>query len=279
MTITGKAKLAGVVGWPVSHSRSPRLHGFWLDRLAIDGAYVPLAVHPDHLAQVIKALPRMGFAGVNLTVPHKEAVMPLLDHIESAARRIGAVNTLVFGQDGSIRGRNTDAFGFIQNLLQGAPGWNPQSGPAVVLGAGGAARAVVVALQEAGVPEIFLVNRSAERCAALIGDIPGPVAVPWEDRHKILAGASLLVNTTILGQTGQPPLQLDLGKLPKSAIINDIVYAPLETELLRAGQDRGNRTVDGLGMLLWQAVAGFAEWFGQTPEVTPELRRFVLDQS
>jgi len=279
MTLSGKAKLAGVVGWPVAHSRSPRLHGFWLEEFKIDGAYVPLAVHPDNLAQVIKALPCMGFAGVNLTVPHKETVLPLLDHIDPAAQRIGAVNTLVFGQDGSISGRNTDAFGFLENLRQGAPSWIPGSGPAIVVGAGGAARAVVVALLDAGVPEIVVVNRSPERSAALAADIPGLKLAQWSDRHRILKGAALLVNTTLLGQTGQPPLDLSLDLLPAEAVVNDIVYVPLETDLLSAARKRGNGVVDGLGMLLWQAVPGFEAWFGTRPAVTPQLRRFVMDNA
>ena len=274
--ISGKAKLAGVLGWPVAHSRSPRLHGFWLDHYGIDGAYVPLAVEPGHLAQVIKALPHMGFAGVNLTVPHKETVIPLVDVLDPVARRIGAVNTLVFGADGSITGRNTDAFGFLENLRRGAQHWQPAQGPAVVLGAGGAARAVIVALQDAGVPHIRVVNRSPDRTAALIRDIPGPQAVPWDRRNQALDGAALLVNTTLLGQTGQPPLDIDLSALPVSAVVNDIVYVPLETPLLAAARARGNAVVDGLGMLLWQAAPGFAAWFGTEPVVTPELRHFVL---
>ena len=279
MTISGKAKLAGVIGWPVAHSRSPRLHGFWLEHNKIDGAYVPLAVHPDNLAQVIKALPRMGFAGVNLTVPHKETVLPLLDHIDPAAQRIGAVNTLIFGADGSISGRNTDAFGFLENLRQGAPSWTPASGKAIVIGAGGAARAVVVALLDAGVPDIVVVNRSPERSAALVADIPGPKLADWSDRHKILAEAALVVNTTLLGQTGQPPLDLDLDLLPIQAVVNDIVYVPLETGLLAAARKRGNVVIDGLGMLLWQAVPGFEAWFGTRPLVSAELRHFVLGDS
>ena len=181
MTITGKARLAGVVGWPVGHSRSPRLHGFWLDRLGIDGAYVPLAVRPDDLAAVVAALPRMGFRGANLTVPHKETALGLVDELDPLAERIGAVNTLVFRDDGAIEGHNTDAFGFLENLRRGAPGWRPQAGPGAVLGAGGAARAVVAALADAGVPEIRLVNRSLERAERLAAEIGGPVRVePWE---------------------------------------------------------------------------------------------------
>jgi shikimate dehydrogenase len=274
--ISGKAKLAGVIGWPVGHSRSPRLHGFWLERFGIDGAYVPLAVKPEDFPDVIRALPLMGFRGANLTVPHKEMAVGLVDVVEPLAWRIGAVNTLVIRDDGSIEGRNTDAFGFLENLRRGAPGWVPASGPAVVVGAGGAARAVCVALQDAGVTEIRLVNRTEERAQALADALGTGMVVPWAERAVALAGAALLVNTTPLGMTGQPPLDLDLTALPPTAVVNDIVYAPLETDLLARARARGNVVVDGLGMLLWQAVPAFEAWFGQRPAVTEELRRYVL---
>lgn len=277
MTITGKAALAGVLGCPVGHSRSPRLHNYWLDRLGIDGAYVPLEVKPDDFAMVLAALPRMGFKGANVTVPHKERALGLVDELEPLAERIGAVNTLVVLDDGRIEGRNTDAFGFLENLRRGAPDWVPTSGPAIVLGAGGAARAVVAALVEAGVPEIRLLNRSMERAEALARVLGGPIRIaPWERRADVLDDAALVVNTTTLGMSGQPPLDLDLGRLAAGAVINDIVYAPLETPLLKAARVRGNRVVDGLGMLLWQAVPGFEAWFGVRPEVTDQLRDWVL---
>ncbi len=277
MILSGKARLAGVIGWPVGHSRSPRLHGWWLDRYGLDGAYVPLAVRPEDLAAAVAALPRMGFAGANLTVPHKEAALALVDEVDSLAARIGAVNTLVVRPDGGIEGRNTDAFGFLENLRRGAPDWQPSAGSAVVLGAGGAARAVVAALAEAGVPEIRLANRSAPRAEALAADF-GPAVRPvaWDERSAALDGARLLVNTTTLGMAGQPPLDIDLAPLPAAALVNDIVYVPLETPLLAAARARGHRVVDGLGMLLWQAVPGFEAWFGHRPEVTAELRDFVL---
>jgi shikimate dehydrogenase len=277
MIVSGKAKLAGVMGWPVGHSRSPRLHGYWLQHLGIDGAYVPLAVKPEDFEQVLRALPRMGFRGANVTVPHKEQALALADHVEPLARRIGAVNTLVVRDDGSIEGRNTDAFGFIENLRHGAPHWKPAAGPAVVLGAGGAARAVCAALVDAGVPEIRLVNRSAARAEQVAADIGGHFTVRgWHDAGAALDCANLLVNTTTLGMTGQPRLELDLSALPVHAVVNDIVYAPLMTDLLVAAAARGNKVVDGLGMLLWQAVPGFEAWFGLRPEVTPALRGFVL---
>lgn len=279
MILTGKARLAGVIGWPVGHSRSPRLHGYWLEKMGIDGAYLPLAVAPDDLAEAIRALPKLGFRGVNLTIPHKEAVIPLLDTIDPVAARIGAVNTLIIKEDGTIEGRNTDAYGFLENVRRGAPDWLPQDGPAVVIGAGGAARAVIAALTDAGVGELRLVNRSRDRAERLAQDLGGPIVVgDWNSRADLLDGAALVVNTTSLGMMGQPPLNLDLVALPISAVVTDIVYVPLETPLLAAARRRGNRSVDGLGMLLWQAVPGFTAWFGHQPEVTDALRAFVLSE-
>jgi shikimate dehydrogenase len=277
MSLTGKTRLAGVMGWPVGHSRSPRLHGYWLEQLELDGAYVPLAVEPKDFPAAMAALPKLGFRGANVTVPHKEAALALADVIDPLAARIGAVNTLVVLEDGRIEGRNTDAFGFLENLRRNAPPWQPQAGPAVVLGAGGAARAVVAALVDAGVPEIRLLNRSLTRAEHLATEIGGPIRpCAWDQRFRILDGAALLVNTTILGMSGQPKLDIDLTLLPVTAVVNDIVYVPLLTDLLCAAQARGNRIVDGLGMLLWQAVPGFEAWFGVRPEVTEALRAHVL---
>jgi len=277
MTLSGRAKLAGVMGWPVAHSLSPRLHGYWLERYGIDGAYVPLSVRPEDLADAVRALPKLGFAGVNVTLPHKEAVAALVDALDSAARRIGAVNTIVVGAGGRLEGRNTDAFGFIENLRHGAPGWNALAAPAVVLGSGGAARAVCAALVDAGVPELRLVNRTRERAERLAQAIGGPFKVtPWSERTRALDGAGLLVNTTTLGMEGAGALDIDLARLPRTAVVTDIVYVPLETPLLRAAAALGHVVVDGLGMLLHQARPGFAVWFGPMPEVTDELRAFVL---
>ncbi len=291
MILSGRARLAGVVGWPVGHSLSPRLHGFWLDRYGIDGAYLPLAVAPERFESALRGLVDAGFRGVNVTVPHKQAALALCDETAPLAARIGAVNTLVF-EDGRLKGSNTDAFGFLENLRQGAPTWNPAAGPALILGAGGAARAVAVALLDAGVAELRLANRTAARAEALAeelgaeelgaeelgaGKLGGRVtAVPWEARGAALEDLTLLVNTTNLGMTGQPPLELDLERLPTGAVVIDIVYAPLETGLLAQARARGNPTVDGLGMLLHQARPGFEAWFGVAPEVTAELRAFVL---
>ena len=275
--ITGRARVAGVVGWPIAHSLSPRLHGLWLSHYRIDGAYVPLAVRPEHLGEVLSALPKVGFRGVNVTFPHKERALELVDEATPAARRMGAVNTIVVDAGGSLIGSNTDAFGFLGNVREAIPAWRAGRRPAVVLGAGGAARAIVFALVEEGMPEIRLVNRTAGRADALAADLGGPVRpLPWTDRDAALAGASLLVNATTLGMRHQPPLDIDLASLPRDAVVCDIVYAPLETPLLASAKARGNPVVDGLGMLLHQARPGFAAWFGLLPEVLPGLRERLL---
>lgn len=276
-TLSGKSAIAGVFGWPISHSRSPRLHGYWLRKYGIDGAYVPFATHPAKLEQAIRALPALGFRGGNITLPHKERALDLVDEATALARRIGAVNTLLVREDGTILGDNTDGYGFLAHLIASKPDWNAAAGPAVVLGAGGASRAVVVALLEAGVPALRLVNRTTRRAEDLAAAIGGKIeVVAWDDRATALKDASLLVNTTNLGQAGQAPLELALDTLPSAALVYDIVYVPLLTALLKAAQARGNAIVDGIGMLLHQARPGFAAWFGREPEVTPELRSFVL---
>lgn len=276
-TLSGKARVAGLIGWPVSHSRSPRLHGYWLAQHGIDGAYVPLAVAPDKLEAAVRGLAAAGFAGVNVTIPHKQAVVPLCDRVDEVARRSGAVNLLVFGEDG-ISGSNTDGFGFMANLRETAPGWKV-SAPAVLLGAGGGARAVAVGLLDAGVPLLRLANRNRLRAEELAAALGGPVeVVAWEERSAALQGAGLLVNATSLGMTGQPRLEIDLAKLPRDAVVADLVYSPLETPLLAAARARGCIGVDGLGMLLHQARPSFASWFGPDPQVTEDLRRFVMGE-
>jgi shikimate dehydrogenase len=279
MRITGRTRLAGIMGWPVAHSRSPALHGFWLEEHAIDGAYLPLPVHPKHLLEALRALPILGFRGCNLTIPHKEAALEGLDRVESSARRIGAVNTVVVAEDGSLEGSNTDAFGFRQNLAECVPEWEPGRAPAVVLGAGGASRAVVAALLDLGVAEIRVVNRSRLRAQALCRDLGnGESAITahgWEEAERLLGGAGILVNTTNLGMEGEPPLELDIRLLPRSAPVADLVYAPLETALLRAAREAGHKRVDGLGTLLHQGRPGFEAWFGVAVAVTPEQRAAV----
>jgi len=276
--LSGRSRVAGVIGWPVAHSRSPRLHGYWLREYGIDGAYIPLPVRPEHLAEAVRALPLLGLSGANVTVPHKEAVLAIADRVSPEARRIGAVNTLVVGDDGGLEGRNTDGFGFVENLRASIAGWTAATGPAVLLGAGGSARAVAVALIDGGVPELRLVNRSPARAESLATAVGGPVRVwRWADRHQALVDVALLVNTTTLGMAGQPALALELESLPITAVVNDIVYVPLETELLASARRRGNTVVDGLGMLLHQARPGFAAWYGVEPRVTPALRRFVAE--
>lgn len=272
MKLSGKAKVAGVMGWPVGHSRSPMLHGHWLRRYGIDGAYVPMAVRPEKIGEALSGLAALGFAGCNLTLPHKELAPPYLAEIDDTAKRIGAVNTIVVRPDGGLAGSNTDAFGFLENLKAGAPRWRAAAGAAVMVGAGGAARAVGVALADAGVPEIRILNRTRARAEALAGDLgPKSRVIDWGKRTAALDGAALLINTSSLGMAGQPPLELPLDALPQDAVVNDIVYVPLETPLLADARRRGHTVVDGLGMLLHQGRPGFRAWFGVDPEVTQDL--------
>ncbi len=273
-----KLPLAGVIGCPVGHSRSPILHGAWLKQYGLRGHYVPLHVEADDLERVLRAMPAMGFVGANVTIPHKEAALALADEVSDTARQIGAANTLSF-RDGRIHADNTDAYGFMQNLRDGTPGWRPETSPALVLGAGGAARAVLVALTQAGVPEILLTNRTRSRADELARALGDPIRVlDWESYAQALPQAGLVINTTSLGMDGQPPLGLPTEALNPDCVVTDIVYTPLETQLLRDAKARGCRVVDGLGMLLHQAVPGFERWFGIRPEVTVDLRRAVLEQ-
>lgn len=267
---------ACVMGWPIAHSLSPALHGYWLKAHGIAGEYTRLAVPPDDLPAALARLKAENWRGCNLTIPHKEAALAQLDRVDAAARRIGAVNTIAV-ENGKLAGFNTDGFGFLENLRAAVPDFDAKAGPAVVLGAGGAARAIVDALSAAGAPEIRLANRSLDRARALARNLGGAIEpVPWERRAAALDGAALVVNATSLGMDKNPPLELDLARLPKTALVNDIVYAPLETALLKAAKARGNRVVDGLGMLLHQGRPGFQLWFGVLPAVTPALRQAVL---
>jgi len=268
---------ACVVGWPVEHSRSPLIHRYWLAQYGIDGAYDKEAVRPEDFAAFVGALAEHGYVGANVTLPHKEAALRLAHTSDEAAIAIGAANTLWLDADGHLHASNTDAYGFMTNLDAEAAQWNEGLGAAMVLGAGGAARAVLYGLIKATDAKIFLANRTRARAEAL-AHLFGPrvEVVDWETRNAALGTCALLVNTTSLGMTGQAPLDIDLTALPQDAVVADIVYNPLLTPLLVAAAKRGNLTVDGLGMLLHQAVPGFERWFGVRPEVTPALRAHVM---
>ena len=268
--------LAGIMGWPVAQSRSPVIHNFWLDQHHIAGRYVLLPITPDKLDRALRGLPVLGFRGCNVTMPHKQSVMPLLDQVDPMAQRIGAVNTIVVQDDGTLRGFNNDGVGFVQSVFDAKPGWRPKSGPILILGAGGAARAVVVALLEQGAREIRVTNRTPERAEQMVADIGGPVTVlPWERRNEAMADVALLVNATDRGMAGKPALEISLDRLPATAIVGDLIYTPPETPFLAAACERGNVTVNGLGLLLNQARLAFEAWFGVRPNVTPELLQAV----
>jgi shikimate dehydrogenase len=268
--------LAGVMGDPVMHSRSPKLHNYWLAKYGLSGTYVPLAITVERLRAALRALPALGFAGCNLTIPHKEAALDIVDKLDPLARRIGAVNCVVVAPDGSLEGHNHDGFGYIESVREAQPKWRADTGPIVVIGAGGGARAVLVGLVDQGAREIRLVNRTPARGKVLAQDLGGPIgALRWEEREAALEGAAMLINATNQGMLGEPPLDIALDRLPVSALVSDIVYIPRETALLAAARRRGNPTVNGLGMLLHQARPAFHAWFGIMPEVTPELRAMI----
>jgi len=272
-----KLLLAGVIGDPIAHSRSPRLHGHWLARYGIDGHYVPLHVTRETLHDTLRLLPELGFTGVNVTIPHKETVLQIADSVTDRAALIGAANTLTFTANGRLQADNTDGAGFFENVKQFTPGWSVAEGPALVLGAGGAARAVVCTLLAEGCPKIFLVNRTRARAEALHQDFGARVQVmDWTRIPELLDETALLVNTTSLGMSGGQPLHINLDRLHPQTIVSDIVYTPLETDLLRDAAEIGCHTIDGLGMLLHQAAPGFERWFGKTPEVDDALRAAVL---
>ena len=272
-----KFLLAGVMGWPVAHSRSPVIHNHWLREHGIQGAYGHFAVEPARLGEALRGLSALGLAGCNLTIPHKVEAMPFMDEVHPLGQRIGAINCVVVQPDGRLHGFNHDGYGFIQSLLEAQPHWRADSGPSVVLGAGGASRAILVSLIDAGAREIRLLNRNRATAEALAEEF-GPTlrVLDWAQRHDALDGASLLVQTTNQGMVGEPPLDLTLDALPRSAVVADIIYTPLQTPLLAQAQSRGNATVNGLGMLLHQARPAFASWFGVQPEVTPALTQAVL---
>ncbi|HEX6142978.1 MAG TPA: shikimate dehydrogenase [Geminicoccaceae bacterium] len=276
--LSGRSRIAGIMGHPVGHSLSPRLHGHWLRRHRIDGAYIPMPVAPTDLEPALRALPKLGLRGCNLTIPHKEAALRIVDRASERATRIGAVNTVVVEADGTLSGHNTDGYGFLESLHEVAAGGSPTRSLAVVIGAGGAARAIVVALQDAGAPLIRVLNRTRDRADVLAEELHHRIEVAdWSERGRAVEGAALLVNTTSLGMVGQPSLDLPLDRLPESALVADAVYIPLETPLLAAARARGNRCIDGLGMLLHQGRPGFEAWFGVRPEVDDDLRAVMLE--
>jgi shikimate dehydrogenase len=272
-----KIPLAGVIGTPIAHSRSPALHGFWLKKYGIEGHYVPLHVERDNLRDVIKTLPKMGFVGVNVTIPHKEDVLEMADLVTDRAALIGAANTLIFRKDGKIHADNTDGYGFVENLRHGAPNWDAKRGPAAVIGAGGAARAVIASLLEVGASEIFLTNRTKNRAEALRAEFGHRVSVvDWVQAGNMLEDATTVVNTTSLGMVGNAEFRIPLDGLRKGTVVTDLVYTPLRTKFLDEAQALGCETVDGLGMLLHQAAPAFERWFGVRPEVDQDLRDVVL---
>lgn len=268
--------LAGVMGWPVMHSRSPMLHNYWFAKHGLAGTYVPLAIEPGKLAPALKALQPLGFAGCNLTIPHKQDAMQIVDEVDDVAKRIGAISCITVRPDGTLFGNNNDCYGYIENIKQEQPGWRADKGPIVVVGAGGGSRAVCYGLAREGAKEIRLVNRTLARAERIAAEFGAPIKVlPWEQRNDALEGAAMVVNTTSQGMVGQPSLDISLAKLPNDALASDIVYTPLETPFLKAARERGNRTVNGLGMLLHQGRPAWKSWFGIEPEVTAELRQMI----
>lgn len=279
MTDHPRIPLAGVIGSPVAHSRSPRLHAHWLRTYGIPGFYIPMDVGQSDLREVVGALPKAGFVGVNITIPHKETVLSFADVVTDRAALIGAANTLIFRRDGRIHADNTDGYGFVANLRQNAPDWAPASGPAAVLGAGGAARAVIAALLESGVPEIRLANRTRARADALRAEFGAKIVVhDWVQAGNMLEDAVTVVNASSLGMDGKPDFRVPLDALSPRAVVTDLVYAPLRTRLLEEAAEIGCTTVDGLGMLLHQAAPAFERWFGIRPEVDEATRRAVLGE-
>lgn len=277
MSDVGPIPLAGVIGAPISHSKSPRLHTHWLRRYKIPGFYIPMEVAQSDLNEVIRTLPKAGFVGVNVTIPHKETVLQIADLVTDRAALIGAANTLIFRKDGKLHADNTDGYGFIGNLRQEAPHWQPARGPAAIIGAGGAARAVIAALLEMGVPEIRISNRTRARAEALRAEFGAKLTVyEWVQAGNMLDGAATVVNASSLGMVSKPELRVPMDALSAAAVVTDLVYTPLETSFLRRAAEIGCTTVDGLGMLLHQAAPAFERWFGVRPDIDDELRRVML---
>jgi shikimate dehydrogenase len=275
--MSNRIPLAGVVGSPVAHSRSPKLFRHWLNTFGLQGYYIPMDIANRDLERAIETLPSLGFVGVNVTIPHKERVLEIADLVTDRATMIGAANTIIYRKDGKIHADNTDGYGFLENLRSGAPDWDPRRGPAAVLGAGGAARAVVFSLLDAGVPEILLANRTRVRAENLASDFGHRVTVfDWVQAGNMLDDATLVVNTTSLGMTGKPEMRVPLDGLRHDMVVTDLVYTPLKTRLLTEAEAAGCTVVDGLGMLLYQAVPGFERWFGERPKVDSAARAAAL---
>ena len=267
--------LAAVMGWPIAQSRSPMLHNYWFEKHGLAGSYVPLAIRPEGLKDALRALPSLLFAGCNLTIPHKQEAFKIVDAVDDIAKKIGAISCVIVRPDGTLAGTNNDHYGFVHNILDVVPDWRADSGPVAVMGAGGGARAVVYGLMHRGAREIRLCNRTTSRAETLAKEFGGPITVvPWEERHNCIEGCAMLVNATSQGMIGhgQAPLDLRLDKLPKSALVSDIIYIPRETPLIVSARERGHRTVTGLGMLLHQGIPAWKAWFGIEPKVTAELR-------
>jgi len=276
MTDQNTFGIAGVMGWPVAHSRSPVIHNHWLAHYGIAGHYLLFAVPPEKLETAVRGIAALGLRGCNVTTPHKQAIFPFLDRVDDLARRIGAVNTVVVEPDGTLSGFNNDGNGFIQSLRDADSAWRPDSGPIAVLGAGGASRALVASLAAQGATEIRLLNRTLEK-AQEIADAVGPVVkvLPWDERAAALEGVRLLANATSLGSTGKAAVDIALDRLPEGALVGDLIYVPPETPLLASARLRGHITVNGMGLLLNQARPAFNAWFGVMPEITPALRQAI----
>jgi len=276
MAEQGTFGIAGLLGWPVAHSRSPVIHNHWLAQYGMPGRYVLFPVPPEKLEAAVRGLSVLGLRGCNVTTPHKQAIFPLLDRVDDLARLIGAVNTVVVEKDGTLTGFNNDGNGFVQSLRDADPAWRPDSGPILVLGAGGASRAVVASLAAQGAREIRVANRTIDKAQAIAAAVGSTVrVVPWEQREEALDGIAMLANATSLGMSGKPPLDIALDRLPARAVVGDLIYIPPETPLLAAARRRGNITVNGLGLLLNQARPAFNAWFGVMPEITPALRAAI----
>jgi shikimate dehydrogenase len=279
MNLQDRFLMAGVMGWPVMHSRSPLMHNHWFNQEKLKGVYVPLAIQPAHLERALRSLHALGFSGCNLTIPHKQQALKIVDEIDPVAQRMGAISCVTVKEDGRLIGSNNDAAGFIRNVKEFQPNWQANKGPIVVIGAGGGSRAVCQGLIQEGATEIRLVNRHLERAQMIQSDLGGPIqAHAWSDRADLMEGACMVVNTTSQGMVGQTPLDIQLDKLPLTALATDIVYTPLETPFLRQARLRGNQSLNGLGMLLHQGPLGWKAWFGIEPKVTPALRK-LLEQS